>query len=31
MDEVGDRNKGKDKDESKDEYDMGIIRNTRMR
>ena len=31
MDEVGDRNKGTDKDEGEDEYDMGIIRNTRMR
>ena len=31
MDEVGDRNKGKDKDEGKDEYDMGIIINMRMR
>ena len=31
MDEVGDSNKCKDKDEGKDEYDMGIIRNTRMR
>ena len=31
MDEVGDRNKGNDKDESKDKYEMGIIINMRMR